>query len=86
MTIQEAVHKITGSPAKKFKLIDRGLLKPGLYADIAVWDPETITDTGDQIEPRKYPKGVNYVLVNGALVVDRNAHTGSLSGKVLYRE
>ncbi|MBT7346837.1 amidohydrolase family protein [Candidatus Bathyarchaeota archaeon] len=86
MTIQEAVHKITGSPAKKFKLIDRGLLKPGFYADIAVWDPETITDTGDQIEPRKYPKGVNYVLVNGALVVDRNAHTGSLSGKVLYRE
>ncbi len=85
MTIQEAVHKITGSPARKFKLNDRGLLKPGFYADVAVWDPATITDRGDQIEPRRYPEGVNYVLVNGSLVVDGNAHTGSLPGKVLYR-
>ena len=86
MTIQEAVHKITGSPARKFKLTGRGLLKNGFHADITIWDPERITDKGNQIEPRQYPEGVNYVLVNGSLVVDGNAHTGSLPGKVLYRE
>jgi N-acyl-D-amino-acid deacylase len=86
MTIQEAVHKITGNPARKFKLNDRGLLKPGFYADITIWDPEKITDKGNQIEPRQYPEGINYVIVNGALVVDGNAHTGILPGKVLYRE
>lgn len=86
MTIQEAVHKITGSPARKFRLNDRGLLKTGFHADITVWDPEKITDKGNQIEPRKYPEGVNYVIVNGSLVVDGNAHTGLLPGKVLYRE
>ena len=80
------MHKITGSPARKFKLNDRGLLKTGFYADVAVWDPEKITDKGNQIEPRQYPEGVNYVIVNGDLVVDGNAHTGSLPGKVLYRE
>jgi N-acyl-D-amino-acid deacylase len=86
LTIQEAVYRITGSPARKFKLTDRGLIKLGYQADITIWDPETITDKGTQIEPRQYPEGVNYVLVNGTLVVDDNKHTGSLPGKVLYRE
>jgi N-acyl-D-amino-acid deacylase len=86
MTIQEAVHKITGSPARKFRLNNRGLLKTGFYADITIWDPEKITDKGNQIEPRRYPEGVNYVVVNGGLVVDGNTHTGLLPGMVLYRE
>ncbi len=86
LTIQEAVRKITGSPARKFKLTDRGLLKDGYFADIVVWNPETITDKGNQIEPRQYPEGINYVIVNGAVVVDGGKHTGSLPGKVLYRE
>jgi N-acyl-D-aspartate/D-glutamate deacylase len=86
MTIQEAVRKITGSPARKFRLTNRGLLKAGFYADITLWDPQTITDKGNQIEPRQYPEGVNYVLVNGSLVVDENVHTGSLPGKILYRK
>jgi len=85
LSIQDAVHRVTGSPARKFKLNDRGLLHPGYYADITVWDPETITDQGNQIEPRKYPIGVNHVIVNGSLVVSNFAHTGSLPGKILYR-
>jgi len=84
LTIQDAVHRITGSPARKFKLSDRGLLQSGYYADITVWDPETITDQGNQIEPRRYPLGINHVIVNGSLVVSNSAHTGSLPGKILY--
>jgi len=85
LSIQDAVHRITGSPARKFRLKDRGLLQSGHYADITVWNPETITDQGNQIEPRRYPLGVNHVIVNGQLVVSNSAHTGSLPGKILYR-
>jgi len=85
LSIQDAVHRITGSPARKFKLKERGLLQSGYYADITVWDQETITDQGDQIEPRRYPLGVNHVIVNGSLVVSNSAHTDSLPGKILYR-
>jgi N-acyl-D-amino-acid deacylase len=86
MSIQEAIRKITSSPARKFRLADRGTLKEGYYGDITIWDPETITDNGNQIEPRQYPTGINYVLINGSLVVDNNTHTGALPGKVLYRK
>lgn len=86
LSLQDAVYRITGSPARKFKLTDRGLIKEGYHADITIWDPETITDKGNQIEPRQYPEGVYYVIVNGVVVVDDNVHTGELPGKVLYRE
>lgn len=86
LTIQEAVRKITSSPARKFRLVERGLLRDGYYADITVWNPETITDMGDQLEPRQYPVGVNYVIVNGKVVVDEGKHTGKLPGMVLYRK
>ncbi|MCW4049862.1 MAG: amidohydrolase family protein [Candidatus Bathyarchaeota archaeon] len=86
MSIEEAVRKITGSPAQKFKLTDRGVLKTGAYADIVVWDPESITDKGTQIVPRQYPEGIPYVIVNGELVVKNSVHAGALPGKVLVRE
>jgi len=86
LTLEEAVRKVTSQPAKKFKMTDRGVLKPGAYADIAVWNPETISDRGDQIEPRRYPDGFDYVLINGTMVFDGKEHTGALPGKVLYRE
>jgi N-acyl-D-aspartate/D-glutamate deacylase len=86
LSIEEAVRKITSSPARKFRLANRGLLNKEYFADIVVWDPDTITDKGNQIEPRQYPEGVNFVIVNGKLVVDENMHTGSLPGKVLYKK
>ncbi|MBN2336181.1 amidohydrolase family protein, partial [Candidatus Bathyarchaeota archaeon] len=85
LAIEEAVRKVTSAPAKKFRMRDRGVLREGAYADIAVWDPETITDKGDQMEPRRYPEGVSHVIVNGALVVKDSAHTGALPGRVLRR-
>jgi len=86
LSIEEAVRKITGSPARKFKLADRGVVRAGAYADLVVWDPETITDKGTQLEPRKYPEGINHVLVNGVLVVKESRHTGATPGKILRRE
>jgi N-acyl-D-amino-acid deacylase len=86
LSLEEAVRKVTSSPARKFKLTDRGVLRTGAYADIVVFDLEKVTDRGDQLEPRRYPEGIEYVLVNGAIVVEREAQTGARPGKVLYRE
>jgi N-acyl-D-aspartate/D-glutamate deacylase len=86
MNLEEAVRKITSSPARKFNLTDRGVLKKGGYADIVVWDAETITDKGSQTEPRQYPEGIKYVIVNGKFVIKDGVHTGALPGKILTRE
>jgi N-acyl-D-aspartate/D-glutamate deacylase len=86
LMLEEAIRKVTSSPARKFKLTDRGALKPGCYADIVVFDPKTVTDKGDQLEPRRYPEGIEHVIVNGAFVVRDSKHTGALPGKVLRRE
>ncbi|MBS7620008.1 amidohydrolase family protein [Candidatus Bathyarchaeota archaeon] len=86
LTLNEAIRKVTSLPARKFKIKERGLLKEGFYADIVVFNPATITDKGDQIEPRKYPEGIEYVIVNGVIVVNKSVHTGAKPGKVLYRD
>ncbi|MCJ7573168.1 amidohydrolase family protein, partial [Candidatus Bathyarchaeota archaeon] len=65
LTLEEAIRKVTSSPARKFRLMDRGALKPGYYADIVVFDPKTVTDRGDQLEPRRYPEGIEHFIVNG---------------------
>ena len=86
LTWEEAIRKITSLPARKFKMTDRGVLRAGAYADIVVLNPETVTDKGDQLEPRRYPEGIEQVIVNGELVVNESGHTGALPGKILYRE
>lgn len=86
LSIEEAIRKITSLPAKKFKLEDRGVLRPEAYADIVVMNAETITDRGDQVEPRRYPQGIEHVIINGTVVVRNSKHTGALPGKILYRE
>jgi N-acyl-D-amino-acid deacylase len=83
LTLEEAVRKCTGLPAQRVRIMDRGLLRPGMYADIVVFDPETIRDTSTWENPRSYPEGIDKVIVNGSLVVDRNSHTGALKGKAL---
>jgi len=86
LSLEEAIHKITGLPAKRFRLENRGLIKPGYYADIVIFDPNEISDMGDYIEPRRPPKGINYVLVNGKIVVKEGAHTGIRPGKIIRRK
>jgi len=71
-------------PAAKLGLKDRGILKQGNFADIVVFDQATIADKATYTEPEQYPVGIDYVIVNGQIVIDHDKHTGALPGKVLY--
>jgi len=82
LSLVEAIRRVTSLPAKVFGLKERGILRPGAYADIVVFDPNTISDVEDPLEPRRYPKGIKYVVVNGKLVVKEGKHTGERPGKV----
>ena len=86
LTLEEAIRKITSSPARKFKLRNRGVLKEGAFADLVVMNLETVKDVGTQLEPRLYPEGIEHVIINGVQVVKNGLHTGALPGKILYRE
>lgn len=84
LTVEEAVHKMTGLPAARLRLSQRGLLRAGYWADIAVWDAATIGDTATYTAPHQYPIGITTVIVNGAIVVnERGEHVGNLPGRVL---
>jgi N-acyl-D-aspartate/D-glutamate deacylase len=85
LTLPQAVHKMTGAPAAALGLVDRGVLRVGTAADVTVFDPATIADRATFEEPRRYPVGVPYVVVNGVVVIDDGAHTGALPGRVLRR-
>lgn len=80
---EEAVHKMSGKPALKFKLEKRGLLQAGYAADIVVFDPQVITDKATIEDPYQYATGVEWLLVNGSLVIETGAYTGRRAGMVL---
>jgi N-acyl-D-amino-acid deacylase len=84
LTLPEAVHKMTGLSAKIVGLTDRGLLKPGMAADITLFDPTTVIDKATFENPAQYPVGIPYVIVNGVVVIDKGQHTGAKPGRVLY--
>lgn len=81
-----AIHKMTGLAARRFGLSDRGVLRPGLAADVVVLDPERVAGLGSYREPRRKPVGVEFVLVNGLPVVWGGTPTGHLPGRILRRK
>ncbi|MDQ3700017.1 MAG: D-aminoacylase [Chloroflexota bacterium] len=83
LRLEEAIKKMTAMPAAKFGLRDRGLLRPGLAADVVVFDPATIEDLASFERPAVYPAGVEHVFVNGRVAVSAGTLTGSRSGSVL---
>jgi N-acyl-D-aspartate/D-glutamate deacylase len=83
LSLEEAVRKCTGLPAQRVRLMGRGLLRPGMRADIIIWDPMKIKNNATWENPRQYPEGIHKVIVNGAIVVDDNEHTGALKGEPL---
>ncbi len=85
LTLENAVFKMTGMPATRLRLSDRGLIKPGMKADITVFDPDIIVDKATFQEPAQYPEGVDFVMVNGIPVFEDGEHTGNIAGKVLRR-
>ena len=84
LTLEEAVRKMSGATAARLGLQDRGLLREGFFADVAVFDPERVIDRATFEQPHQYAAGVEYVLVNGVLVVDGGEHTGARPGRVLH--
>jgi N-acyl-D-amino-acid deacylase len=82
--LEEAIRRMTSLPAQKFQFKDRGLLLPGLAADIVIFDTEKVQDLSSYEHPHAYSKGFEYILVNGILTVDQAKHTGARSGKFLY--
>lgn len=80
---EEAVHKMTGAPAKKFRLEKRGLLQEDYFADIVIFRPDTIADRATMEDPYQYPAGISHVLINGRLAVEEGAVTGQRAGTIL---
>lgn len=83
LRLEEAIKKITAMPAAKYGFRDRGLLRPGLAADVVVFNADTIQDNASFDRPAVYPTGIDYVLVNGQLAVDGGKLAGTRSGQVL---
>lgn len=83
LELEEAVRKMTSLPAERFGLQGRGVLKTGAHADITIFNPETVIDTGTYEDPIRFPEGIEYVIVNGRVTVDRGVHTGERTGMVL---
>jgi N-acyl-D-aspartate/D-glutamate deacylase len=84
LTLPEAVRKMTSWPATRMRIADRGLIREGLWADVVVFDYVTIRDRATYEEPRLGPEGIEWVLVNGQIVIERGKHTGARPGRVLY--
>jgi len=82
--LQEVIRRMTGFPAANLKLDRRGLLRPGYFADVVVFDPSTIADHATFTEPHRYATGVADVLVNGAHVLKDGEHTDARPGRVLF--
>ncbi len=80
MPLEQAIRKMTSFPAQRFGLTDRGILRDGMKADIVVFDPLTISGVATFEKPKQFPLGIDYVFVNGAMVVDKGRHTGKMPG------
>jgi N-acyl-D-amino-acid deacylase len=83
VSLEQAIHKMSGFAAERFRIRDRGLLRPGYGADIVIFDPDTVADRATWAEPRLEPIGIDRVIVNGQTAVEDGRPTGLLPGRVL---
>jgi N-acyl-D-aspartate/D-glutamate deacylase len=85
LRLEDAVRKMTALNAAKLGILDRGLLRPGNWADLTVFNPERVIDRATYEEPFRYPEGIAYVIVNGQVVLEEGKHTGARPGRALRR-
>jgi N-acyl-D-amino-acid deacylase len=85
ISLENAIYKMSGFPAKKFKIANRGLVKEGFYADLVIFDPDTVIDNATYENSRVGPDGIPHVIVNGQFAVRDGQHAGSRSGRALRR-
>ena len=86
LRLPEAIRKMTSFPAQRLGLPDRGLLRDGFKADIVVFNPDTVKTHATKDDPKHYPVVIEYVIVNGRVVIDRGEDTGALPGRGLRRD
>ena len=85
LTWEEAIYKMTGGPALKLGLKDRGLVKENFWADLIVFDPKKIIDKATFENPYQYPGGIEYVFVNGKMAIEKGIYLGEKAGKILKK-
>jgi N-acyl-D-aspartate/D-glutamate deacylase len=83
--LAEAVAKMTSIPAQRLGLTDRGILRKGMRADVIVFDPSRISDRATYDTPHQYSHGIDYVIVNGQVVLENNQLIGKLAGNILKK-
>ncbi len=81
LSLEEAIRKMTSAAAARLGLRQRGVLRDGMLADIVVFDPATVRSNATYDDPRQFPDGIGYVIVNGVIVVDGGVHTGATPGR-----
>ena len=86
ISLKDAIYKMSGFPAERFRLSDRGKIAKDLAADIVIFNPDTVADRSTWFNPVQPPVGVNWVFVNGVAVIDNGNVTGALPGKVLRKQ
>ena len=84
LSLEEAIRKMTSWPATRMRLQSRGVIREGCWADVVIFDYDTIQDRATYEKPFVYPVGIDYVLVNGQVVIDHGKHTGARPGRVIY--
>lgn len=85
LTLEEAIRKMTSFPAQSLGLFDRGLLREGMWADVVVFNPDTVIDKATYEKPHQFSEGIQHVIVNGQIVVEENTQYDNLPGKILRR-
>ena len=85
MSLPNAIRKMTSFPAQRLGLQDRGVLRDGMNADITVFDPNSVRAPATRTEPKQFPIGIEYVIVNGIPVIDGGQHTGALPGRAVRK-
>ena len=85
LSLPNAIRKMTSFPAQRLGLQDRGVLRDGMAADVTVFDPHSVKAPATRTNPKQLPVGIEYVIVNGEVVVDRGRHTGALPGRAVRR-
>ena len=85
MSLPNAIRKMTSFPAQRLGLQDRGVLRDGMNADITVFDASSVRAPATRTDPKQFPVGIEYVIVNGTVVIDGGSHTGALPGRAIRR-
>ncbi|MCB1024623.1 MAG: D-aminoacylase [Acidobacteria bacterium] len=84
ISLPEAIRKMTSAPAARLRIAGRGMIKEGLWSDVVIFDYDKIQDNSTYEYPFKTPSGIDYVLVNGKIVIEKGKHSGAKPGKVIY--